>query len=82
MRTHGIMETLAKIRHFSGWNGHFRQIISLLQIAKWYSYMALLSSIGLVLHNQTWHTRHVIIVPMKHYYSMYSATMQFLYSPP
>ena len=53
---------------------------------------ALLNNIGLVLYNQIWHTRHVIIVHMKlsELYSVHSTSrsclpflfMQSLYAPP
>ena len=41
-----------------------------------FTHTALLNNIGLVLHNQTWHTRHVIVVHMKlsALYSMHSTS--------
>ena len=47
----------------------------------WCPHIALLNNIGLVLHNQTWHTHHVIVVHMKlsEFYSVQSTSRSCLH---
>jgi len=67
----GVVEEFGKeswrVRVFppSRWNSGWSCVSAVFLQTMWCPHIALLNNIGLVLHNQTWHTRQVIVIPMK-----------------
>ena len=62
------------------WNEHWYSWVSAVFLTMWCPHTALFNNIGLVLHNQTWHTRHVIVhMKLSELYSMHSTSRSCLH---